>query len=87
MEFQASASKAKPKHITNHTLLIFSNICDESTLNGENKTGFATCFINQKKPMAYMFDTPIYLPLKKNGLLEFTVRIKDRNDSEASFLQ
>ena len=86
LEFQASASKTKSKHNTNQTVFIFTNICDESILNGEKQQVLRRVSSTKSNQWNICVDTPICLPLKKRELLEFTVLIKDRYDREASFL-
>ena len=89
LEFKASASKTKSKNNTNQTLFIFSNICDESILNGEKNPVLRRVSPYKSNQWDTRFERPIYLTIKKKELLEilFEIYIKDLNNGDASFLQ
>lgn len=85
LEFQASATKSRKMYTSNQNLFIYSKICGESIVYGENKQILRIVSMEKSGLWNIVFQEPIYLPMKKK--YEFEIYIKDANNEDASFLQ
>lgn len=86
VELHANVKKtiAKPKDI--QAIYLFTNICKESIVNGEEQPLLRRLEKNSKNGWSYIFDTVLYLPVKRKELLEFEVHIKCEDGTVPSFL-
>jgi len=69
-----------------NTLLIYSNICKESIVNGGEYSLLRRIQKNGKKRWQYQFSFPFYFPVKKFELHEIEFVIKTSNGELATFL-
>ena len=71
---------------TENTLFIYSDVCKESIVKGGEYGLLRRIDSNTKSGWQYIFDSPIYLPLKKTEFQELEVSIKTEDNEFASFL-
>lgn len=76
-----------PKKSVDEALYVFTNICKESIVNCEEQPLLRRLEPTSKQGWNYMFDTVIYLPVKRKEILEFEVYIKGEDGTFASFLK
>lgn len=67
-------------------LYLFTNICKESIVNGEQLPLLRLLQKNTDNGWSYSFNNIFYLPVKRKEVLEFEVFIKCEDGSFASFL-
>lgn len=67
-------------------LYIYSDLCGESIVKGEERPLLRRLEKNKKNEWDYNLDTPYYLPVKKKDLREFEIHIKQDDDTVASVL-
>lgn len=84
LEFDATATKSRT---TNQTLLLYSNICSESVIDGEKKPILRRISMTKLGKWSYIFNIPIYLSVTKNEIYEFEIYIRDLKGNDATFLQ
>lgn len=84
LEFDATATKSRT---TNQTLLLYSNICSESVIDGEKKLILRRISMTKLGKWSYIFNIPIYLSVTKNEIYEFEIYIRDLKGNDATFLQ
>lgn len=86
LEFDTRDSKRKSKTNSEQFLYLYSNICKDSIVKGEEKPLLRCLKKNVKDGWTYCFEHPIYLTVKRNLVTEMEFDIKDSNDEHASFL-
>lgn len=86
VEFQGQRSSKARKSKTDEAIYIFTNICKDSILDGVEKPILRRLEMNDRNGWNYIFDSPIYLPVKRTELIEFEVYIKAEDGSFATFL-
>ncbi|MEW8547552.1 MAG: hypothetical protein AB2693_28935 [Candidatus Thiodiazotropha sp.] len=88
IEFHANEMKSKNRVSLNSStaISVFSNICKENIVNGEEKPILRRLEKNNRNSWDYILDSPFYIPLKRQELLEFELYIKDDLGNFASFL-
>lgn len=59
--------KTRPKRTVDQTLYLFTNLCKESIVNGEEQPLLRRLEKNSKDGFRYIFDTVLYLPVKRRG--------------------
>lgn len=84
LEFDATATKSRT---TNQTLLLYSNICSESVIDGEKRPILRRISMTKLGKWSYIFNIPIYLSVTKNEIYEFEIYIRDLKGNDATFLQ
>lgn len=85
-EFHASEdSKSRTK--TMNALYIYSDICGESIVKGEERPLLRRVEKNKKNGWGYTFDSPYYLPIRKKDLRQFQLYIQQEDGSSASNLK
>lgn len=75
----------KKKDLSDH-LFIYSNICQESIVNGVKQTLLRRIEKNTRDSWNYVFDSPFYFPLKKSEIQELEISIKTADGELASFV-
>lgn len=83
LEFQA---REKVKTKAAESLYVYTDICKESIVHGEEKALLRRMEKNKKSEWDYIFDTPFYLPVKKKDLREFELYIKTADGTFPSYL-
>lgn len=78
-------SKLRGKDVSN-TLFIYSNICKESILNGSEYALLRRVDRSSRTSWQYIFESPFYLPLKRNEFQELEFVIKTADGKNASFI-
>lgn len=68
-------------------IYVFTNICKDSILMVQKKTLLRRLQMNDKNGWSYIFDNPIYIPVRRKELIEFEVYIKAVDDLFATFLE
>ena len=81
------SSKSRPKKDVSDRLIISSSLCKESILHGHEKPVLRAIWKTSNKGWHCVFETPIYLPLKKLEIREFDIYIYTDTDQPASFLK
>lgn len=71
---------------TGGVLYVYTNMCKESIVHGEEKTLLRRLEKNKKSEWNYLFDTPFYLPVEKKELREFEIYIKLKDGTYATQL-
>lgn len=87
LEINATAIKSRNLYSTNQTLLLYSDICSESIIDGEKKPIIRRISMTKLRKWDHIFNRPIYLSVTKNEIYEFEIYIKDIKGNDASFLQ
>ena len=85
IEFRAKLGKSKP--VKEDSLLVFTNLCSESVVNGVQQPLLRRLEKNVRDGWSYILDSVIYLTVKKSEVLEFDVYIKTDSGTSPSFLQ
>lgn len=83
VHFHAS-EKVKSK--ASDGLYVYSDICKESIVFGEERPLLRRLEKNKKNEWDYILDNPFYLPVKEKELREFEIYIKGEDDTDASNL-
>ena len=83
VEFNAS-EKSKSK--ANEGLYIYSDLCKESIVFGEERPLLRRLEKNQKNQWDYSLNNPFYVPVKRKEIQEFNIYIKLADDTEVSYL-
>ena len=78
--------KSRTKSTNTSTLYLFSNVCKESIVNGEEYAVLRRFENSTKNKWIYIFNTPFYLPLKKTDIQELEFIIKTADGELASFI-
>lgn len=84
VDFHAREKKTTTK--ASSGLYIYSDLCGESIVKGEERPLLRRLEKNKKNEWDYNLDTPYYLPVKKKELREFDIHIKQDDDTVASVL-
>ena len=79
-------NKPKAKIQTDIVLDLYSNICKESMVNGEEQPLLRRIEQNNSSGWSYIFDTVIYIPVKRRENYEFEVIIKADDETIPTFL-
>lgn len=83
VDFHATENK---KTRASPGLYIYSDLCGESIVKGEERPLLRRLEKNKKSEWDYNLDTPYYVPVKKKELREFEIHIKQDDDTFASVL-
>jgi len=83
LEFSASETT---KSKSGEELYIYSDLCKESIVHGEERPLLRRLKKNSKGQWTYSFDNPFYLPVKRKEVQEFSIDIRREDDTEASYL-
>ena len=86
VEFHAT-EKAKSTRKADEGLYIYTDICKESILYGEERPLLRRLEKSSRGKWDYILDPPFYVPVTRNELREFEVYIKGERDEEATHLQ
>lgn len=81
VEFHAT-EKAKSTIKADEGLYIYTDLCKESIVNGEERPLLRRLEKSSKGKWDYILDPPFYLPVTKSELREFEVYIKGERDEE-----
>lgn len=82
------AQKAKGRQSKgDDSIYVFSNICKDSIVNGVEKPILRRLERSDKNGWNYVFNSPIYVPLKRTELIEFEIYIKTEDGTFATFLE
>lgn len=84
VEFHVT-EKAKSKAGT--ALYIYTDLCKESIVHGEEKALLRRLEKNKKSEWDYTLQTPFYLPVKKKELREFEIHIKLDDGNYPTYLR
>ena len=85
-EFYAQeVSKSKTKDI--NALYIYTDLCKESIVHGEEQPLLRRLDKNSRNGWDYIIDSPYYLPLKRKELIEFQIYIRLDSGEFASELK
>jgi hypothetical protein len=74
------------KLLNTECLYVYSSLCKESIVQGSEQPILRRVKPNVIDGWDYIFDSPIYLPLKKKEVREFEIYIKSGDMSFPSFL-
>lgn len=83
VEFQATE---KQKSKAGEALYIYSDLCKESIVHGEEKALLRRLEKNKKAEWDYVLKQPFYLPVKKKEVREFEINIKCGDGSYPTYL-
>ena len=76
--------KAKTK--ADEALYVYTDICKESIVHGEEKALLRRLQKNKKSEWDHVIQSPYYLPVKKKELREFEIHIKREDGSVPTYL-
>ena len=83
VEFHA-AEKSRSK--TEKALYVYSDICKESVVHGEEKALLRRLEKNESSEWDYIIQSPFYLPVRKRELKEFEIDIRLVDGTNPTFL-
>ena len=83
VQFQAT-EKSKSKASVG--LYIYSDLCGESIVKGEERPLLRRLEKNKKSKWDYNIDNPFYLPVRKKELRDFEIYIEQDDNADASDL-
>jgi hypothetical protein len=87
IEFNVNVkTKKTQKSPITEALYVYSNICKESIIQGSEQPILRRLNPNTTYGWDYIFDFPIYLPVKRKELREFELYIMTNDGSLATFL-
>ena len=87
VEFHVFKQRGFGKRKSDFAIYIFTNICKDSIVNGVEKPLLRRLEINTRDGWSYQFQSPFYVPLRKQAeLVVFEIIIKTEDDSFASFI-
>ena len=78
--------KLKSALISKNALYVYSDLCKESIVHGEEKALLRRLDHNKRYGWDYVIDTPFYLPMKRKELREFEINIKHVDGSDPTYL-
>ena len=81
-----ATEKGPDKTKADEGLYIYSDLCKESIVYGEERPLLNRLEKSSKGKWDYNFDNPFYVPLKKTELREFEIYIKREDDQDAAQL-
>ncbi|MCG8113111.1 MAG: hypothetical protein N0E59_20360 [Candidatus Thiodiazotropha taylori] len=87
MEFEARRGKSRILKKDDEAVYVFANICKDSILDGTEKPLLRRLQMNEKNGWSYIFDKPIYLPVKRKEIIELEIYIKAVDGAFATFLE
>jgi hypothetical protein len=87
VEFNARLDKKVRKSPAGEFLFVYTNLCKESIVHGTEQPILRKMKKNASDGWDIIFDTPIYVPLKRKEVQEFEVYIKSEDGTLASFLE
>ena len=67
-------------------IYVYTNLCKESIVFGEERPLLRRLEKNRKAKWDFTFDTPFYIPVKKQEFREFKIYIKRDRDKDATEL-
>ena len=79
-------AKEKAKSKATEAIYIYSELCKERIVYGEERPLLRRLGKNKKVEWNYIFDNPFYVTVKRGEVREFEIYIKDENDIHASVL-
>ena len=85
VQFHA-AEKGKSSSKDNEGLYVYTDLGKESIVYGEERSLLRRMHRNVKGKWDYTFDTPFYVPVKKQEVQEFEIYIKRERDVNATQL-
>ena len=86
VELHAEQDK-KIKVKNTNTLIITTDICEESTVFKTECPILRCLWKNSSIGWDYQFDTPFYIPIRKKEIIEFEISISNDEGHFASFLK
>ena len=81
-----ATEKGTSRSKSDEGLYIYSDLCKESIVYGEERPLLNRLEKSSKGKWDYLFDNPFYVPVKKSELWEFLVYIKREDGEDASEL-
>ena len=86
VEFNAT-EKSKSKLKADDGLYIYSDLCKESIVDGEERPLLRRLEKSTKSKWDYILSTPFYVNVAKNQVREFSIYVKGENDLSDIYLQ
>ena len=86
VEFHAT-EKSKSKTKADDGLYIYSDLCKESIVKGEERPLLRRLEKSSKSKWDYILDTPFYMKVGKSEIREFNIYIKGEDETEALYFQ
>ena len=83
VEFSA---KEKTKSKAGEALYVYTDLCKESIVHGEEETLLRRLEKSKKSLWNYVIQTPFYLPVRKKELREFEIFIRTVDGEYATYL-